>query len=144
MDENEKTGLPIVLELDRFANLCGYFRNEAFHGGPHINNGYNCCHPGQEETVEDEDTGRTVGCCYGWSCPLAYAAGPEELLEYGVISEEDAEESIAEGESVYRGDCEYVVVSDAATIDKLRKLGVSGLAEGPNDGTTKEGRPCQA
>lgn len=62
----------IILELNHFANLCGRCFNACMTEPelPVINNGYNCAHPEQEETVEE--SGKVIGCCYGWSCPLGY------------------------------------------------------------------------
>ena len=119
---------PVILELDEFANLCGWFYNAYLRDGIEANNGYNCSHPEQEEIREDETSGKTAGCCFCWSCPLAYAPGPEEMIEHGAITEEDAAESIAIGESIYRGDSDYVVVSDEAMIARLRERGIGGLA----------------
>lgn len=132
-EQQPKEEPPIILELNHFANLCGYFYNAYLSDNISANNGYNCSHPDQDEVHEDECSGKKVGCCYCWSCPLAYAAGAEELASYGVISREEAEESVVLGESHYEGDFEYVVVEDQATIAKLRQMGITGLAEQPKE-----------
>lgn len=128
---NHETELPIILELNSFANLCGHFFNAYLSDDISVNNGYNCDHEEQEETYDDE-TGKMVGCCYAHSCPLAYPADADDLYEHGVIGEDDYKGSKKReeetGNSGYYGDYEYMVVSDPATIAKLRELGITGLA----------------
>lgn len=66
--------------------LCAAFHHEdeTFYPGRDLspNNGYNCRHPGCE-IVEDG-----IGCCYAFSCPLAYEADEEDCARFGVEYEE--------------------------------------------------------
>lgn len=68
---SDKT-ITVVMPLNTLANRCGYFFNcnltKGFEDKPNINNGYNCSHPECEEVHDG------VGCCYSFSCPVAYAA----------------------------------------------------------------------
>ena len=41
----------LIMELNDFANHCGYFFNACMQDGIIANNGYNCSHPDQDETV---------------------------------------------------------------------------------------------
>ena len=50
----------LIMELNDFANHCGYVFNACMQDGIIANNGYNCSHPDQDETVED-DSGESVG-----------------------------------------------------------------------------------
>lgn len=124
--------LPIILELNSFANLCGHFFNACLSDNISFNNGYNCDHAEQAEVETDEEFGKEIGCCFAHSCPLAYPADTDDLYDHGVISEEDYEASKQReeetGGSSYCGDFEYMVVSDSDTIAKLRKQGITGLA----------------
>ena len=54
----------LIMELNDFANHCGYFFNACMQDGIIANNGYNCSHPDQDETVE----GRQWRVC--WVLPL--------------------------------------------------------------------------
>lgn len=112
----------IILELNHFANLCGHFFNvcRSYPELPVINNGYNCDHPRQEECVEE--SGRTIGCCYGWSCPLGYPPSRYDLKKYGVIEDNDCGDDEED-------DLDYIIITDVETIRRLRELGVSGLAD---------------
>ena len=123
---------PIILELNRFANLCGYFYNAYMRDGISANNGYNCSHPEQEEQCDDEP-GKSAGCCYCWSCPLGYPPDCDDMLYYGIISEEDAKESASSGNAWYHDDNDYIVVSDPTTVAKLRERGITGLANPPKE-----------
>lgn len=114
-DESGKD-VPLILTLNGFANHCGYFHNAYLSGGVVLNNGYNCRHPEQEETEEID--GKTIGCCYRFSCPLAYQAGMDDLIKYGVVAE--GTESVDE---------DYMIVSDEKVIRELRAAGVRGYAE---------------
>ena len=40
----------LIMELNDFANHCGYFFNACMQDGIIANNGYNCSHPDQDET----------------------------------------------------------------------------------------------
>lgn len=79
----------LIMELNDFANHCGYVFNACMQDGIIANNGYNCSHPDQDETVED-DSGESVGCCHCWSCPLGYPPNAKDLVDCGILSEEDA------------------------------------------------------
>lgn len=106
----------IILELNDLANRCGYFHNAYLTDGVALNNGYNCRHPAQEET--EEISGRIYGCCYRFSCPLAYQADISDLIKYGVVDAgtEDTDD-------------DYMIVSDEKTINEMRAAGIKGLAE---------------
>lgn len=111
----------MILELNHFANLCGHFFNVCRTDPelPSINNGYNCAHPGQEETVEK--CGKVIGCCYGWSCPLGYPPSEYDLVKYAVVEDSgDCDEDTS--------DYDYIIVTDTATIRRLREQGVVGFA----------------
>ena len=41
----------LIMELNDFANHCGYFFNACMQDGIIANNGYNCSHPDQDETI---------------------------------------------------------------------------------------------
>ena len=41
----------LIMELNDFANHCGYFFNACMQDGIIANNGYNCSHPDQDETL---------------------------------------------------------------------------------------------
>ncbi len=111
----------MILDLNHFANLCGYFFNvrKSAPELPTINNGYNCSHPQQEECVED--AGKVIGCCYGWSCPLGYPPSRYDLEKYGVIEDDGCDDD-------EKDDLDYIIVTDVGTIRRLRELNVSGLA----------------
>lgn len=97
----------MILELNHFANLCGHFFNvcRTDPALSAINNGYNCDHPNQEETVED--SGKVIGCCYSWSCPLGYPPSKYDLMKYAVDEESnDCDEDTS--------DYDYIIVTDAA------------------------------
>lgn len=68
-----------IYQINSFANTCGYFYNAEMEEDFNCNNGYNCKHPQQEETETNEETGKEVGKCYAWSCPLGYEAGEEDF-----------------------------------------------------------------
>lgn len=125
--------LPIILELDSFANLCGHFFNACLTDDISFNNGYNCDHTEQEEVETDEESGKEIGCCFAHSCPLAYLADADDLYGHGVIGDEDfvasKQREEETGDRGYCGDFEYMVVSDLDTIAKLREQGIMGLAQ---------------
>lgn len=113
----------MILEIDRFANLCGHFYNVESENStlPDCNNGYNCNHPEQEEC--EEAGGLKIGCCLCRSCPMGYPPSRYDLVKYGVIDPEDVEEG-SENES----DGDYIIVSDVETLKKLCEAGVESLA----------------
>lgn len=113
----------IILELNHFANLCGHFYNAEYHDFylPNCNNGYNCNHPKQEEGIEVG--GRVIGSCYGWSCPLGYPPDRRDLMKYGVVDDDGEPDDRGE-----EADLDYIVISDPETIQRLREIGVNGLA----------------
>ena len=112
----------LVMELNDFFNAC--MRDDII-----ANNGYNCSHPDQDETVEDEDSGKSVGCCHCWSCPLGYPPSGKDLVDYGILSEEDARaDYFDECSGEYFSAVDYIVVTDEDTIRQLRESGITGLA----------------
>ncbi|NMB10332.1 MAG: hypothetical protein GX982_06540 [Tissierellia bacterium] len=70
-----------IYEINEFANMCGYFYNAFLEKNFSSNNGYNCSHPGQEETDINEETGEEIGKCYCWSCPLGFEAEIEDFKD---------------------------------------------------------------
>lgn len=100
---------PIIMDINSFANRCGYFHNAFLTDNISYNNGYNCRHPLQEETFEDEDSGKCIGGCFSWSCPLGYPPDTEELVKFGVISEPD------------ESDLDYLLITDEETLKRLNK-----------------------
>lgn len=115
----------ICMELNSFANRCGYFHNAYLTDDFSYNNGYNCRHPRQEEQAKDEETGKCFGGCFGHSCPLGYPPDADDLVNFGMISEEEAAQDYVYGES----DSDYIVVTDVDTIKKFRQMGITGLAQ---------------
>lgn len=68
--ETGKTRSYRAVDFDSFSTACPW----AFcHGEGHVNNGYNCSHPNQEET-EDDGGYTTIGRCHCFSCPLGTMA----------------------------------------------------------------------
>lgn len=68
--EAGKTRSYRAVDFDSFSTACPW----AFcHGEGHVNNGYNCSHPNQEET-EDDSGYTTIGRCHCFSCPLGTMA----------------------------------------------------------------------
>lgn len=112
----------MILELNHFANLCGYFHNAVLTDDVNVNNGYNCRHEDQEEIVIDDDTGKQIGCCYARTCPLGYKPDGEVLVSYGVLTCEDLN-----GQGEYDGD--YIVITDESAIARLQELGIEGLSK---------------
>ena len=74
-----------IMDFDLFTDFCGHFfccdTTEGYEDCANINNGYNCSHPEQEEVEEDELTGKEVGCCHAFSCPLCYPASNRNVSE---------------------------------------------------------------
>jgi len=70
-----------IHQINNFANVCGYFFNAYMSENFECNNGYNCKHPQQEETDTNEATGKEIGKCYAWSCPLGYEAGEDDFTD---------------------------------------------------------------
>lgn len=68
-----------IHQINNFANQCGYFYNADLEENYTCNNGYNCKHPQQEEKDTNEETGKEVGKCYAWSCPLGCEADQEDF-----------------------------------------------------------------
>lgn len=113
----EKELKVVCMDFNTFANRCGYFHNAYLTDGVSFNNGYNCRHPNQAETIE-EDGKRFGGCCCG-SCPLGYPPDGDQLEELGILSREEAQEYHEESNH------DYIVVTDATTLAKLRLEGTS-------------------
>lgn len=113
----------MILEINRFANLCGYFYNAEYGNPtlPNCNNGYNCDHQEQSERVEVGEI--KIGGCFCRSCPLGYPPDVYDLVKYGVIEPQEMERG-REDES----DCDYIIVTDVETIKNLRDAGVESLA----------------
>ena len=108
----------LIMELNDFANHCGYFFNACMQDGIIANNGYNCSHPDQDET---------------WSCPLGYPPNAKDLVDCGILSEEDARaDYFDELSGEYFSAVDYIVVSDEDTIRRLREAGITGLAVSTN------------
>lgn len=81
--------MKVLMSLNSLANRCGYFFNNDLKNpsGPSVNNGYNCSHPDCEE-VQDG-----IGCCYSFSCPLAYSADGLVCSHAGVECEDCGNEN---------------------------------------------------
>lgn len=62
-----------IMEINDFADECGYFYNACVEKNISINNGYNCRHSDQSQKQEG------IGKCYCWSCPLGYEADEEDF-----------------------------------------------------------------
>jgi hypothetical protein len=77
-DHNEIVKRKIV-EINDFANICGYFYNANLTDSISVNNGYNCKHPGQDEV--ETINGKGVGKCYCWSCPLGFEPDEEDFMD---------------------------------------------------------------
>lgn len=113
----EKELKVVCMDFNTFANRCGYFHNAYLTDGVSFNNGYNCRHPNQAETIE-EDGKRFGGCCCG-SCPLGYPPDGDQLEELGILSRKEAQEYHEESNH------DYIVVTDTTTLAKLRLEGTS-------------------
>lgn len=85
-----------IMPINDFANRCGYFYNAYIEKNITCNNGYNCRHPEQGGTWDFD--GETIGCCYAWSCPLAYEADEEDFADDDI--DNDGYETWEEGEFV--------------------------------------------
>jgi hypothetical protein len=70
-----------IYDIDVFANTCGYFYNACVEESFNCNNGYNCRHPEQEELEFNKKTGKTVGRCHAFSCPLGAEADEEDFID---------------------------------------------------------------
>lgn len=98
---------PVCMELNCFANICGHFHNAYLTDNVSFNNGYNCRHPEQTETHEED--GKAFGACFCHSCPLGYPASVSDLVEHGFMSEEEADDcEYNDGESL----SDYIMVTD--------------------------------
>lgn len=71
-----------IMELNDFANICGYFYNAVSEKGSSVNNGYNCKHP------ECHEIQNGVGCCMSCSCPLGWEADEDDCEKFGVEYED--------------------------------------------------------
>ena len=113
---------PMILELNHFATLCGYFFNmehdETLRDFPYcVNNGYNCRHPKQEEY--EEENGVQVGKCFCKSCPLGFPPSYGDLVKYGVIDPDAYRDS----EDYEMGhDVDYIWITDEETLTRLRNV----------------------
>ena len=94
--------MKIIHQINIFAKQCGYFYNACMEEDFNCNNGYNCKHPQQEETDTNEETGKEVGKCYAWSCPLGYEADQEDF---------DNPDIDNDGYTEWQ-DCEFIVIDD--------------------------------
>lgn len=68
-----------AVDFDTFSSTCPH----AFtFGKGYINNGYNCAHKDQNHREPAGGNGRlSVGCCFGFSCPLGTMAEPQDILD---------------------------------------------------------------
>lgn len=128
------TAPPMILELNQFANLCGFFFNmehdEALKNFPcRVNNGYNCRHPKQEEY--EEENGVQIGKCLCKSCPLGFPPGYDDLVRYGIV-DPAAYKSAEEYEMGH--DTDYIWVTDEAALRRLQSFGVKGAAAAASNG----------
>lgn len=55
-----------IMTLDELTRICGYFSIDSS-----INNYYNCLHPDNEDKEEDDETGKKIGKCIHFYCPIA-------------------------------------------------------------------------
>lgn len=99
MYEINKDRTRVMMAINCFANMCGYFFNANFDDGCDIcpNNGYNCRHPECEEKFDG------IGCCFSWGCPFGRPADEEDCLEFGWDYEEN----------------EFIVIDNSEIIAKL-------------------------
>lgn len=104
---------PVCMELNCFANICGYFHNAYLTDNVSFNNGYNCRHPKQSEV--HEENGKAFGACFCHSCPLGYPASPADLIEHGFISEDEAAE-YEDDESC----SDYIMVDDPISLKRVK------------------------
>ena len=56
----------IIIPLDELTKICGLFSTDSI-----VNNYYNCKHPDCRDGDDDEDSGKWVGACTSFNCPLA-------------------------------------------------------------------------
>ena len=67
------------------------------------------------------------------SCPLGYPPNAKDLVDCGILSEEDARaDYFDELSGEYFSAVDYIVVSDEDTIRRLREAGITGLAVSTN------------
>ena len=71
----------VVIHLDTLTRFCGYFTT--IHD---VNNGYCCAHPKQEERQDGH------GCCYSFSCPIAYELKGDDEGDRAVLEREGLDE----------------------------------------------------
>lgn len=94
-----------IHQINNFANSCGYFYNaEIEDDNFSCNNGYNCKHPEQGETDINEQTGKEIGKCYAWSCPLGVEADQEDFDDPEI--DNDGFDEWEEGEFIVIDDLE--------------------------------------
>jgi len=86
--------------INEFANRCGYFFNACLDPEEDCtcNNGYNCRHPGVEETYLNPKTGHKVGMCYGWACPFGFEPDEEDFKSPNI--DQNGYEEYEEGEFI--------------------------------------------
>lgn len=99
MFEINKDGDRAIIQINDFANMCGYFYNAYLRDGISSNNGYNCSHPECEEI--EEGTGK----CFAWACPFGWEADEEDCQQFGWEHEEG----------------EFIVIDNQDLIQKLKE-----------------------
>jgi hypothetical protein len=85
-----------IYQISALARTCGYFHN-ADTDEFSCNNGYNCCHPQQEESEVNAETGEAVFKCLARTCPLGYEADEEDFADFEIDQNEYTEGDYEEG-----------------------------------------------
>lgn len=79
------------LTLDELTKVCGFFSEESI-----VNNHYNCKHPECEDGDIDPKTGKWVGACISFNCPIAYTIKDSDGFNgdtiMGVVQKEGEQE----------------------------------------------------
>ena len=74
--------MQVLMEINDWANRCGYFFNAYLEKDISLNNGYNCRYP------ECGHIEQGVGCCHAGACPFGFEADEEDCINFGLEYEE--------------------------------------------------------
>jgi len=74
--------MQVLMEINDWANRCGYFFNAYLEKDISMNNGYNCRHP------ECDHIEQGVGSCHAGACPFGFEADEEDCINFGMEYEE--------------------------------------------------------
>ena len=100
--------MTVIMELDRFTSICGYFYSGKKRSG------YNCKHPDCGEIQLGE------GWCHSWACPLGTAPDNEDFRNHGM---DDCVDPIYEDE----GSSDFILVWELPEKDFFKKGGCNSM-----------------